>query len=531
MKRVSSRQRLVSWDAFDASLDADLSDSEYSDNDSPVLLLQHGMAAKMHATGTTVGSWDEGNMTVGRKRGRKQLPGPVVIPSFDWEIEDTSKQDDLSCLADDVKLHVFSFLDLDSLRSVMGTNHVLRSLVSGARMSVWKLHMEKQWPMLSSADVNLVDSHSLPTATSSSPVNLPLLLSLTPPQLPTKVDESLLEHPGRRNRHSIVRSRNRRILARPPTAPPKLQVTHSEEHHITHIHYVGPIGAGDRCVRANHPLPRPMRKAAGHNQWGMIPPKFLLNAHPLPAEGVHSARQGSLLDLLCQGARAVSRRGMADWKPFVAPSVQSNGSMDVTPRMVAYYEVDISERKPKEAADDEEEPTPLPNSASECVAVGIATESFHIHSRMPGWDSLSFGYHGDDGGTFHASGGMQEHFGPKFGAGDTVGCGIDYVAQGIFFTLNGEFLGYGWKNIPVEFLHNDLYPVVGIDTNLPISLNFGTHRPFKYDLSEFDEKHSQLIEPQFCFRDRRPSRQNSSGSHSSASSSPSRFSLKGSCKR
>jgi hypothetical protein len=120
---------------------------------------------------------------------------------------------------------------------------------------------------------------------------------------------------------------------------------------------------------------------------------------------------------------------------------------------------------------------------------------------MPGWDNQSFGYHGDDSGIFYSSGGMVERFGPCFGAGDTIGCGIDYVAQGIFFMLNGEFIGYGWKGIDVEFLQNDLYPVVGIDTNAPIVVNFGNHlnRTFQFDLAGFTKKHKPLILPNYRF--------------------------------
>jgi hypothetical protein len=199
--------------------------------------------------------------------------------------------------------------------------------------------------------------------------------------------------------------------------------------------------------------------------------------------------------------------------------------------MVAYFEVEILQKE--RIGDDVPRAT-----TSECVAVGLATEAFHVHSRMPGWDSLSFGYHGDDGRTFHSGGGAR--FGSAFGVGDTVGCGIDYVARGIFFTLNGRFLGYGWKNLGPELLNHALYPVVGIDTSAPIQLNFGTCKPFLYNLDDFHASHERIIQPRYRFSApvidnrsscsgtflRRQSSQKSWNSHrTTTSSTSSRFSI------
>jgi hypothetical protein len=186
----------------------------------------------------------------------------------------------------------------------------------------------------------------------------------------------------------------------------------------------------------------------------------------------------------------------------VAPFVTQDGSaqqIDLTPRLVSYYEVSILERPTNQQErddddDDEDLPVPPPRhpSATDCVAIGLAPHRFHIHSRMPGWDSTSYAYHGDDGGIFHGAGEMERRFGPSFGKGDTVGCGIDYVNGGIFFTLNGKFLGYGWTRIDNEFLQQDLYPTVGVDTNWPILCNYGD-RPFQYDLAEMVHRHSGVV--------------------------------------
>jgi SPRY domain len=141
---------------------------------------------------------------------------------------------------------------------------------------------------------------------------------------------------------------------------------------------------------------------------------------------------------------------------------------------------------------------------------------------------------------------MVKRYGPTFSAGDTIGCGVDYVERGIFYTLNGTFLGYAWKGIDDEFLTNDLFPVVGLDTNCPLHLNFGTDggEAFQFDLASFLMDHKNVIAPLYRLPSSDdgcdggsavsgPSRSRSNGSHpglfkrqlstaSVASSTPSR---------
>ena len=80
------------------------------------------------------------------------------------------------------------------------------------------------------------------------------------------------------------------------------------------------------------------------------------------------------------------------------------------------------------------------DSEESCISIGVATQQFPRVGRQPGWDRRSFGYHGDDGDKYHGNG-VGASYGPPFGAGDTVGCGIDYRSQSVFFTKNGSFLG------------------------------------------------------------------------------------------
>jgi len=74
-----------------------------------------------------------------------------------------------------------------------------------------------------------------------------------------------------------------------------------------------------------------------------------------------------------------------------------------------------------------------------------------------------------------------------FGAGDTVGCGVVMLPvavgflRGIFFTVNGNFLGIGFRlEATVSRL---LHPCFGIDAHWPIAANFGA-QPFRFDIDE-----------------------------------------------
>jgi hypothetical protein len=184
---------------------------------------------------------------------------------------------------------------------------------------------------------------------------------------------------------------------------------------------------------------------------------------------------------------------------FSCPFVDSNLQINTAPRSVAYYEVQISRGYSRvrsysnfnghlpndlglvqqhlvdlRAADNDNDLLP------ECVAVGLSSAHFNADARLPGWDLESFGYHGDDGCLFHGKGVQISEYGPRFGAGDTVGCGINYRTRRIFFTLNGAFLGDAFAGISGQ-----LYPTVGIDAEVSVMFNFG-RAPFAFDVLKYE---------------------------------------------
>jgi len=463
-----------------------------------------------------------------------------------------SRQQPLACLetlADDVQLHIISFLPLHDVRAVMSTNGRFRRLMMTENaQNLWHDWCSQyQWAQMdnnstttSKKELLLVDDLSLPMAarpstrhamTDRTPMsswhtqaNLSLLLSMAQSQ-PTEIDkEQLCEYTtwSRRRRHS---RRARRLSTMGESSQPLLRYWQSSSYHDSWVvQFMGRVGQGDRCVRSDQALPRPTLITGSKSSWTLPTSLSCHNSNSgnssfghgnssfaggtmgaaaaaaFGGSDHHGHHGASLLDLFCRSARAAIAPQPA-WRPFVAPFLSHSGSAHLTPRLVSYFEVSILEPQTEEEPEHNNTTNgdnnntgapPARASRNDCVAVGVATEAFDWHARMPGWDAHSFGYHGDDGGIFHSSGGMLRKFGPSYGRGDVVGCGIDHVARGIFFTLNGNFVGYAWQGLPMDMLQKDMYPVVGIDTNDWIRCNFGTE-PFKYDLKSMIVRHEDLV--------------------------------------
>ncbi|KAI1285197.1 Ran-binding protein 9 [Halotydeus destructor] len=112
------------------------------------------------------------------------------------------------------------------------------------------------------------------------------------------------------------------------------------------------------------------------------------------------------------------------------------------------------------------------------MGVGLAAQGVN-NQRLPGWDKQSYGYHGDDGHSFCASGTGQP-YGPTFTTGDVIGCGYNLVENTCFYTKNGLNLGVAFSDLPPV----PLYPTVGLQTpGEEVEANFGTE-PFIYDIED-----------------------------------------------
>lgn len=113
------------------------------------------------------------------------------------------------------------------------------------------------------------------------------------------------------------------------------------------------------------------------------------------------------------------------------------------------------------------------------IAIGFTTSGFKM-CRQPGWEANSYGYHGDDGLLYRGHG-KGEVFGPTYTAGDTVGGGINYASQELFFTKNGTIVGTVLKDVKAP-----LFPTVAVHSqNEEVSVNFGKD-PFVFDLKAYE---------------------------------------------
>jgi hypothetical protein len=177
-----------------------------------------------------------------------------------------------------------------------------------------------------------------------------------------------------------------------------------------------------------------------------------------------------------------------DGSPFVCPYVSDEKGIDLTPRYVAYFEITIVDNSKNVTFQESEEDEPS-------VGIGLSLPQPCLYpvrcncggrcGYMPGWDSLSYGYHSDTGSIYHNSKRSLRRVGPTFGRGDTVGCGVDYSRGNIFFTLNGKLLGTAWEGLDLKA--KTLFPTLGVsaDATSHIDCNFG-QRSFLFDFSAFE---------------------------------------------
>eukprot|EP00012_Vannella_robusta_P004273 CAMPEP_0206185462 /NCGR_PEP_ID=MMETSP0166-20121206/1824_1 /ASSEMBLY_ACC=CAM_ASM_000260 /TAXON_ID=95228 /ORGANISM="Vannella robusta, Strain DIVA3 518/3/11/1/6" /LENGTH=706 /DNA_ID=CAMNT_0053600665 /DNA_START=1612 /DNA_END=3732 /DNA_ORIENTATION=- len=120
------------------------------------------------------------------------------------------------------------------------------------------------------------------------------------------------------------------------------------------------------------------------------------------------------------------------------------------------------------------------------IGMGITTENYPL-DQQPGWCDGGWGYHADDGNKYWYEEGEchNEQFGPCYGTGDIIGCGINNVTSQVFFTKNGFVVDTAFNDIPTN--SQKLHPFVCLGSRgEKVFVNFG-QTPFLWN---FDIEHT-----------------------------------------
>ena len=309
-----------------------------------------------------------------------------------------------------------------------------------------------------------------------------------------------------------------------------------EEGVCDRVRYSNNTQGGDRAVILNRPFPfrlpghrvpftvvERMRRQR-YDDWRQ---RYSQQLHP-PADSSSSPTLPSQPTTSSDETQRKRARPNADPAPTALAPVTRHPSLSLPPdapyitvarlSMVAYFELSIErddsedtarrEREAQEAADrrrllrsqralalgpddlpeasDDEADAPHPRhrfaEKPQCVSIGLATMDFPLVGKQPGWDKHSWGYHGDDGALFHGSGVGSRRFGPAFGAGDVVGCGLDYRDGSIIFTRNGRLVGVVPTGAPGAV--GAWYGVVGLDSRQAVRLS--VRGPFAFDVGRWE---------------------------------------------
>lgn len=154
--------------------------------------------------------------------------------------------------------------------------------------------------------------------------------------------------------------------------------------------------------------------------------------------------------------------------PFIFP-ILDNGKYLLELSNIYYYEISVNEKSFRESWNDE------------CIGIGFSKSNNVTIGYQIGWIPGSYGFHSDDGNIYKCSGhGIP--YSESWGKGDTIGCGVIYKKRhvDIFYTKNGNFLGFAFQNI--ELTNNYLIPALSLDSSYGVYINFG-QKEYKFKIN------------------------------------------------
>ena len=114
--------------------------------------------------------------------------------------------------------------------------------------------------------------------------------------------------------------------------------------------------------------------------------------------------------------------------------------------------------------------------------IGLSEKDCPLNKQL-GSTKRSYGYK-SDGKIFNNKASSGEDYGAKFEKGDTVGCGLHLSSRQIFFTLNGRYLGFAFKDVDLHAL----YPSVclqSLSDEVQVTFSPTKSEPFMFDLEDY----------------------------------------------
>jgi len=199
------------------------------------------------------------------------------------------------------------------------------------------------------------------------------------------------------------------------------------------------------------------------------PPKEDEELMPLPT-GWSEQDKYPGLDVMNDG-QDLKYSGSASKADIEAASVRADYPMSPACG-IYYFEVEIKQK-----------------SRDTAIAIGFSTAEASLE-RLAGWETHSWGYHGDDGKMFFGEQ-SGKSYGPTFGTGDIIGCGINFNAGNAFFTKNGQDLGICFRELKKDLRP---FPTIGMKkhSGALLTANFGQH-PFVFDINDKMHKETTRV--------------------------------------
>ena len=118
------------------------------------------------------------------------------------------------------------------------------------------------------------------------------------------------------------------------------------------------------------------------------------------------------------------------------------------------------------------------------LLIGIGEKDITEKSIQLGLTTHSYGYH-SKGKSYNNK--KSNKYAETYKKGDIIGCGVDFINQSIFYTKNGKFLDFAFKEINFELNKGFFYPSICMHSlNTEVKLNFGNEN-FKFDINNYYE--------------------------------------------